>query len=386
MAIKFLNDVDFVKNSLKNAVVENISTAPSSPVKGQLYFDNSNGDNNLYVYNGSSWISATQSTQDTFKTIAVTNQDSVVADSSTDTVTLEGTSNELEITTSASADKIVFGLPSNVTIGNNLTVTGNLIVDGTTTTVNSTTVTVDDPVFTLGGDTAPSSQDNKDRGIEFRYHDGDSGALGFFGWDDSTSRFTFLTSATNSSEVFSGTKGNLDVGNVKATSLTIGGTNITATAAELNKLDGVTATTAELNIMDGITATTAELNLLDGIQSLAPLTTGATTTSKGVMELATSTEVRAGVDTTRSVTPSGLQSRFSTGLFPENNESAAFTETIVHGMGSNVIAQVYDTSGDETTQCFPEVRMTSGSSGTVKCLFGQGASANQYRYVISLVD
>jgi hypothetical protein len=104
MAIKFLNDVDFVKNSLKNAVVENISTAPSSPAKGQLYFDNSNGDNNMYVYNGSSWISATQSTQDTFKTIAVTSQDSVVADSSTDTLTLDGTSNELEITTSASAD------------------------------------------------------------------------------------------------------------------------------------------------------------------------------------------------------------------------------------------------------------------------------------------
>jgi microcystin-dependent protein len=40
---------------------------------------------------------------------------------------------------------------------------------------------------------------------------------------------------------------------------------LTATAAELNKLDGVTATTAELNTLDGITATTAELNTLDGI-------------------------------------------------------------------------------------------------------------------------
>lgn len=44
----------------------------------------------------------------------------------------------------------------------------------------------------------------------------------------------------------------------------IGGTVVTATAAELNILDGVTATAAELNILDGVTATAAELNLLDG--------------------------------------------------------------------------------------------------------------------------
>ena len=32
----------------------------------------------------------------------------------------------------------------------------------------------------------------------------------------------------------------------------LGGTSVTATAAELNILDGVTATTAELNILDGV--------------------------------------------------------------------------------------------------------------------------------------
>ena len=40
--------------------------------------------------------------------------------------------------------------------------------------------------------------------------------------------------------------------------------DITATAAELNVLDGITATTAELNILDGVTATASELNILDG--------------------------------------------------------------------------------------------------------------------------
>ena len=48
-------------------------------------------------------------------------------------------------------------------------------------------------------------------------------------------------------------------------SIDLNGTAITATAAELNLLDGVTASTAELNLLDGLTATTAELNTLDGI-------------------------------------------------------------------------------------------------------------------------
>lgn len=47
----------------------------------------------------------------------------------------------------------------------------------------------------------------------------------------------------------------------------IDGTAVTATAAELNILDGVTATTAEINILAGVTATTADLNYVDGVTS-----------------------------------------------------------------------------------------------------------------------
>jgi hypothetical protein len=58
-------------------------------------------------------------------------------------------------------------------------------------------------------------------------------------------------------------------GELSVTTLDIGGTNVTSTAAELNILDGVTATASELNIMDGVTATTAELNIMDGVTSTA---------------------------------------------------------------------------------------------------------------------
>jgi len=49
--------------------------------------------------------------------------------------------------------------------------------------------------------------------------------------------------------------------------LKLGGTLVTATANELNIMDGVTASTAELNLMDGVTATTTELNYTDGVSS-----------------------------------------------------------------------------------------------------------------------
>lgn len=41
----------------------------------------------------------------------------------------------------------------------------------------------------------------------------------------------------------------------------LNGTAVTATAAELNALDGITASVTELNILDGVTATAAEINM-----------------------------------------------------------------------------------------------------------------------------
>jgi len=49
--------------------------------------------------------------------------------------------------------------------------------------------------------------------------------------------------------------------------LAAGATDVTASASELNIMDGVTASTAEINILDGLTASTAELNYVDGVTS-----------------------------------------------------------------------------------------------------------------------
>jgi len=102
------------------------------------------------------------------------------------------------------------------TISGALSVAGNLTVNGTTTTVNSTTVTIDDPVFTIGGD-GTAVNDSKDRGIEFKYHDGENNRVGFFGYDDSLNSFVAYGAATNTSEVFSGTLMNAKFGTVTGT-------------------------------------------------------------------------------------------------------------------------------------------------------------------------
>lgn len=100
---------------------------------------------------------------------------------------------------------------------------GDLQINGTTTTVNSTEITVDDPILTLGGDTAPTVDDNRDRGIQFRWHDGSSAKLGFFGFDDSTGRMTYRPDGTNTGEIFSGDLGDFEIGNVLVDSITMSG-------------------------------------------------------------------------------------------------------------------------------------------------------------------
>ena len=115
-----------------------------------------------------------------------------------------------------------------VQVNDNLTITGNLTVQGTTTVVDSTVTNVADPIITIGGGVggaAPTLDDNKDRGIAFQWHNGAAARTGFFGFDDSTGYFTFVSSATITNEVVEPaggtTRGAIDANLAGGTSMSI---------------------------------------------------------------------------------------------------------------------------------------------------------------------
>jgi hypothetical protein len=413
MAVKYLSDLNLNKNELQLARVHNLATAPgatNSEDHGLLYYNT--GDDKLYMWNGTAFIdvsgdikSVTSSTTDQI-TVAnsggpnpiisavlgtvATNSNGLLKGSTVfdylyanaQKITVAGTANETTVVTDNTdntklqlGNTLTIGLPDDVTIGNDLTVSGDLIVNGATTTVNSTTVTIDDPVFTLGGDTAPASDDNKDRGIEFRYHDGTAARLGFFGYDDSTGLFTFLTTAANNSEVFSGTKGSLDIGNIKLSGSIKSYDGVTPAAGQI--LVGHSAQgdmqLATITAGSGIVVTNGDGAIAIGAES-------ASATNAGIVELATTAEALAGADTTRAVTPAGLAARSFVGTV---GDGSATTINVSHGLSTrNVIVQLYDAATFDTV-ITDVVRTTSAM---VTLTFATAPTSNAIKVLITKID
>lgn len=76
---EFSNDINLNQNQLKNAAVDNLGSAPGSPVLGQIYYNTVN--NNTYIWNGSIWedITAVGGTgNDDFDTVYATDTDKIL--------------------------------------------------------------------------------------------------------------------------------------------------------------------------------------------------------------------------------------------------------------------------------------------------------------------
>ena len=162
----------------------------------------------------------------------------------TDTLTFEGTANE--IATTVSDNKINIALPDNVTIGGALTITGNLTVNGTTTTVSTTNSRVSDTIIELN--TGAGSNANDMGLIMERGSTGDNAA---FLWDESADAFVVGTTTATGDATgnVSFTAAAMNTGALGVTgSVTATGSFIIGSAsmneADLEKIDGITNGTA----------------------------------------------------------------------------------------------------------------------------------------------
>jgi len=129
---------------------------------------------------------------------------------------------------------------NDLTVSGNAIISGNLLVSGSATIIDTERIVSEDPVITLGGDTPPTAPDGKDRGLEFRWHDGVDPKVGFFGFDNITQRFKFIPDGTNNLEVFSGTFGDFDINDIYAAGI------ISASGGIIGELTGNAATASKL--------------------------------------------------------------------------------------------------------------------------------------------
>ena len=184
------------------------------------------------------------------------------------------TSNGITIGTATSGVPVSIGhTTSEVTVNDNLTVTGTL-------TLGSGAELTEAELEMLDGITAGTVAASKAVVV------------------DSNKDAASFRNITLTGELDAGSldvSGDADIdGTLETDALSINGTAVTSTAAELNILDGVTSTAAELNILDGVTASATDINLIDGI------TNGTVIASKAII-----TDANKDISGGRNITISG---------------------------------------------------------------------------------
>jgi len=145
---------------------------------------------------------------------------------------------------------------------------------------------------------------------------------------------------------------------IDATTLTTLG--ITATAAELNILDGATVTTAEVNILDGVTATTAELNYND-------ITTLGTSQASKVVTADANGDVKfsnAIIETVYNLTGTALDPNNGTVQTKTISANTTFTDSLSSGESMSL----HLTSASSYTIIWPTITWITGNGNAAPTL------------------
>ena len=114
-----------------------------------------------------------------------------------DTLTFEGTTDEIEVNTNGSVVKV--GIVTDPTLPGNVTITGNLNVQGTATFIESQNVTVKDPIIVLNEGASQATTNTYDIGILGERGSTEDNVALF--WDEDTDKFMAAYTTASGSDV-----------------------------------------------------------------------------------------------------------------------------------------------------------------------------------------
>jgi hypothetical protein len=403
MSKKVLTSLDFSKNQILNVALQNLATAPSSPVVGQIYYNTA--DARVYFWDSAAWIDMSGDIQDVLGGAGLTastsgNGDVITLDVNVDSVTIEINADTLRIkdlgvSTAKLADSAVTTVKINanaVTFAKlqqlaTMTVIGN--VTGSTANAAEVSVITDGTLATASNANIPTSTAVK------TYVDAQVAALGNLegAWDASVGTFPVGSTpvvGTKKGDYWyvsvAGTVGGVafNIGDVLIASVNAASTTVFASNWISLEVNRDQATTTVLGLV--YLATSAEVQTgTDSVKAITPSTLSARTateTRTGIAAIATQAEVNTGTDDTEIVTPLKLKTNLATYKYSANVVvAAAGAQVITHGLGTkDVIVVVYDSTDNEV---FCDIQKTSTT--TVTLTFAGTPVADTYRVVVSSI-